>query len=1090
MLIEAPVYVCLLLSESGEAGEIVRISALRPPAERSAGAPRAGTPNAEPLPAAGAFERLARPARRFSLAQARATGLSNSALDAAPELDVALQDFLEFSAGAGAWIVPDGAAARASLDRAAARAGFPRGFGIRVLGSSELGALVHPTVCRRGVADLVAHYGLASCGSGGEAGGTTPALLQTLWAHLEEDLLKLPLPVLAELNWLLAKSAHPLAGLLKQAETSGVESQFSSSFTAGKLSIASLFKDFSGIIKGLQGSGEERGLEEEAPEPVVPVARSEAAAFLNPGGPLAGTLANYEERREQGALAGEVAEAFSSGRHLLAEAGTGVGKSLAYLVPAVLFAQRNGRPVIVSTHTKNLQSQLFHKDLPILRKALGTDFKAALLKGRPNYLCARKFMYTLQEAAHELDEDERAALLPVVSWATRTEDGDVAELAAFSPEQHPQLWDRLHTVGEDCLARQCPFYHRCYVYKARGLARAADVVVCNHALVFADLNQEHGALPAYQEIVFDEAHTLEDVATEHLACEIAPRRVYRMLGKLFRTPQGSSAGKGLLPALLFQLEMAKSEFPGASFESIRAHVLEAIQAIGPATAGTEKLFELLREWFEAPAAESGDAALVAPHVPRERGRTEVRGVGRANFLAPSNSAPDRRESRLPSRAPSRGGRSGEERRRYSAEGLRPDERELFTRARESAIAGLGRLRKTLAVLDEDFEEIRKREVARARELQKEIGALGLFLQELISDVEFVTQANEPNYVYWVERMGPRSLRAVGAPLDLAGLLHEQLYERKRSVVLTSATLSVAQAAQTPGSAGVPPAGAHNAAEPYRRWVGLGSDSEEISRAQDARATDSFDFLKQRLGLTLCAEGRLEEVLLGSPFDYARQCRLYLPTFLPEPESRDFGAALSAAIAQWAVASGGRALVLYTSYAALSAGAAALRKALAPEGIEVLAQGEDGSRETLLAKLKAGGRTILLGTASFWEGVDVSGAALSLLVIAKLPFAAFKDPIVQARCELLEAQGQDPFMHFSVPNAILRLRQGFGRLIRSKTDRGVVVLCDKRVLTKRYGAAFLRALPAQAIRSPDAERLVEEVHAFLAPSPEEQANGCP
>ncbi|MCZ7646902.1 MAG: hypothetical protein M5U26_16705 [Planctomycetota bacterium] len=318
----------------------------------------------------------------------------------------------------------------------------------------------------------------------------------------------------------------------------------------------------------------------------------------------------------------------------------------------------------------------------------------------------------------------------------------------------------------------------------------------------------------------------------------------------------------------------------------------------------------------------------------------------------------------------------------------------------------------------------------------------------------------------MERLGKRALRAVGAPLDLAALLHGQLYERKRAVILSSATLSVRDAGAE-GSGFAP--------------LAFQSKIQNPKSKIDAPHPKSFEYLKHRLGLSLCAPGQLDELLEGSPFDYATQCRLYVPTFLPEPgggRERGFNEALAGALAPLALAAGGRTLALFTSYESLRHNAAALRRALAPEGLEVLAQGEDGSREALLARLKSGARTVLLGTASFWEGVDVPGDALSLLVIAKLPFAVFTDPLVQGRCELLEAQGKDPFLHFSVPNAILRLRQGFGRLIRSKTDRGVVVLCDKRVLTKRYGPAFLRALPVAARKAPDPERLAAEVGEFL------------
>ncbi|MCW8130618.1 MAG: hypothetical protein KIS92_09735 [Planctomycetota bacterium] len=1080
MLLDAPVFLTVVTSEPAGEGDLVFFQAER--LERAGGEEHLRT-----------LERFAQPSSRLTLAQARTTGLTNQQLDEAPDLDEALQDLVEFSDGASAWVVADGAAVRESLKRAASRAGFPRAFGPPVAGADELGGLVLPTVCRRGVADLIAHYGLAdfSPSQPPDAGAASavapassrlsPALLRELWARLEADLLKVPLPVLAEMNWLLSKSPHPLKVLLKKAESSAVEAQFAQTFSSGKLSITSLYKDYSELIKRLQPKGEEDS-PDEGPIDAEPVAPGQAAELLGPVGPLAKSLPAYEHRREQIEMAERVASAFGSGRHLLSEAGTGVGKSIAYLVPAILFAKQNERPVVVSTHTKNLQSQLFHKDIPLLKRALPVEFTAALLKGRPNYLCLRKFTYTLQEAAHELDEDERAALLPVMNWSTQTKDGDVAELAAFSPEQHPELWDRLHTVGEDCLSRACPFYHRCFVYKARAAARLADVVVCNHALVFADLNKENGSLPNYGEIVFDEAHTLEDVATEHLACEITPRRLYRILTKLFRAPQGSSAGKGLLPSLLFQLEMAKAEFPEPLFESIREHVLNAIQAVSPANAGSDVFFDSIRDWFERAQAPGDDDSPVSLHVPRERGRSPVQ-LDESGQADPFFSEPARAQRR-PFGKQRGGAKAGDDRKRYSASTLRPEETDLFQEAKTSAISGLGRLRQTLDLLEEDFKEIKKRPVARARELHKELTAQNLFLQELISDLEFVVKSDEPNYVYWMEKLGRRAMRVVAAPLDLAAILHGQLYERKRSVVLTSATLSVRDAGADAGSGMAPikkpdmpePVAAEEAGElsPPDIWKERAGISVPVPHKK------SFEFLKHRLGLTLCEEGQVDELLEGSPFDYTKQCRLYLPVFLPPPESRDFNTGLSALVAKLAVASQGRALVLYTSYASLNAGAAYLRKALAPEGIEVLAQGEDGSREALLAKLKAGGRSVLLGTASFWEGVDVPGDALSLLIIAKLPFQVFTDPIIQGRCELLEAQGKDPFLHFSVPNAILKLRQGFGRLIRTKSDRGIVVLCDKRVLTKRYGPAFLRALPAQARQAHDADALAEEIGEFLAP----------
>jgi Rad3-related DNA helicase len=1069
-IISQPVFLALATTELNGEGRLARVSA-----ERT---------GADGLPLS--LERLVS-GPRLSMSQARLTGLTNAQLDSAPDADEVLQDLLEFSAGAEAWIVANGPAARTALRAAAASAGHARIPGPPVIGLDELSAVVLPTVGRRGLDDLREHYGLngdttpATTNAApaepapGDAPPTedsaaaffsdTPAAVRACYERLERDLLNLPLALLAEMNWLINKTEHPLKNVLKTAESLAVKNQFADTFTSGKVSLDKLFKDFSPIIERLSPDEDgAAGTGDAAVDAVLgkPVSGAEIAALLGPGGPLSRALDGYEERGEQIEMAQRVAASLSEGKHLLVEAGTGVGKSLAYLVPAILFAQRARRPVMIATHTKNLQSQLFHKDLPLLRKNLGVDFEAALLKGRPNYLCLRKFMYTLQESARELDDDERAQMLPIMTWAVQTRDGDVAELAAFSREQNYDLWDRLHTIGDDCLKRQCPFFNRCFVYKARGMARGADVVVLNHALVFADLNLDSGSLPKYREIIFDEAHRLEDVATEHLACEVTPKRAYKILNRLYRVTPGATAGKGLLPTLLMHLDQSRGEFPEALQQSIREHILNVMQAVDPANQGSDIFFNTLRDWTELPPDDDGDGGdgPARPHVPVERGRGGAT-MGAGGGLSPQ---------RLPMRR-KQSGSGSEERKRFSAATLRPDEAEKFTRGKEAGIAALGRLRQSLDVLEEDFKEIRKRPIPRSRELMTEIAAQNVFIRELIHDIEFVIRGEEPNYVYWSERWGRRAARVVAAPLDVAALLHEQLHEKKRSIIFASATLSVRDS----------DAGDAAGLSPYRIPPKATAAVAEAREKAGRPHPKSFEFLKTRLGLSLCEAGKLDELLLGSPFDYREQCQLYIPAFLPEPggfREKEFSQALSGMLCDLVMASGGRALVLYTSYAALTAGSVALKKMLQPEGIEVLAQGEDMSRESLLARLKAGRRTVVLGTASFWEGVDVRGDALSLLVIAKLPFAVFTDPIVQGRCELLEAAGKDAFLHFSVPHAILKLRQGFGRLIRSKIDRGVVVLADKRVLTKRYGAAFLRALPAQARTAASQDALVKSVREFL------------
>ncbi|MFH0938760.1 MAG: helicase C-terminal domain-containing protein [Planctomycetota bacterium] len=1086
-LIGQPVFLALTTTEPNGEGRLVRVRAQR---DRDA----------------KTLERLIH-VERLTASQARLTGISNAQLTRALDADEALQELIEFSAGAESCIVANGAATRLALRSAAQTVGFPRLPLPPALGVDELAAIVLPTVSRRGLSDIEDHYrstgegegsgtqesaiqsnGITApqCGTRSRSGTKKSAIqsnacfeteaIRRLWLRLEEDLLKLPLPLLAEMNGLINKTDHPLRQLLKKAEIQAVKNQFADTFGRGKLSLEKLFKNFSTIIERLvlEESGH---VEASVIAPLESITTEEIARLVGPGGPLAVNLPSYEERPEQLEMAQRVGQALTDGKHLLVEAGTGVGKSLAYLVPAVLFAQRAARPVMLSTYTKNLQSQLFFKDLPFLRQHLGVEFTAALLKGRSNYLCLRKFLYTLQESARELDDEDRAQLLPIMTWAVQTNSGDVVEMAAFSPEENYDLWDCLHTIGEDCLKRQCPFYQRCFLYKARGAARAADVVVLNHALVFAELNCEAGTLPPFNEIVFDEAHKLEDVATEHLACEVTPRAIFRILNRLFRAASGNSAGKGLLPALLSCLDQAQNEFTPSLMSSIRDHILTALQAVPPANNDTDLFFDIMRGWTDRITTISEDDTSVGL-VSLKRGRSGMTfEPGTRSDVVPSYQSFNRRKSGSP---------SGNDRKRFSAKTLRPDDVENFRHGKEAIISSLGRLRQALEKLEDDFKEIRKRAAPHSRELAKDISAQNLFLAELINNIEFVVKGEEPNYVYWSERLGQRGARIAAAPLDVSALLHDQLYDKKRSIIFTSATLSVRDV-DAGAAAGLAPLAKRSLNVPPDFRSHAKKEISDSGIEHDARTTSikphpkSFEFLKTRLGLSLCASDKLDELLLGSPFDYQSQCRLYVPTFLPEPNARlerDFSEALTALLAELILVSRGRTMALYTSYSALTAGARMLRNVLSPEGIEVLAQGIDGSRESLLARLKADRNTVLLGTASFWEGVDVQGEALSLLVIAKLPFAVFTDPIIQGRCELLEAAGKDPFLHFSVPNAILRLRQGFGRLIRSKTDKGVVVLADKRVLTKKYGAAFLRALPATAETMTSQDGLVRAVREFL------------
>jgi Rad3-related DNA helicase len=1067
-----PLFLALVASEPG-GGDLVRLQA-----EDHAG---------------NAFDQLLRPANPLTPAQCQRTGLTNQQLDAALDLEDALEALFPFAAEAEVWIVADSAEAGPLLQKAARRCGrageLEAPFDAPLLGLDQPAALVFPERLRPSLRELAALLNVAPA----DLPDASPTLIRAVWERLWEAYCELPLPLLGELNALNQDDlSDPLAVMTRCAESRAVQAKFDQAFASGKVSFESLFRDHGELLKRLNRFGGELNDTHDTHDthdtkesresktskdrtddaaatatfsPAAVEAGEEAARVLGPEGPLAEKLAGYELRPEQIELARRVAICLTDGRHLLAEAGTGVGKSLAYLTPAVFFAKTTGCPVVISTHTKNLQAQLFRKDLPFLAVALGVPFEAALVKGRSNYLCLRKLFFLLRDDAKMLDQTERSALRPLTAWAVKTETGDIEDAAAFPKETHWELWDRLHASGDDCLNRRCRQYKRCFLFKARALTRDAHVIVANHALLFSELGGEGGALPPYRHVVFDEAHTLENVAVEHLAKELSTRGVRRILQRLFYHAGGDRAGKGLLPALLWHLDASPQGPPGSLAEKIREHALRAIDLIPEAENASTAVFQTADYFLNAGPSPNGGAQ-----------------------------------------------------RRFSAPALGADEKEMFQQAKEHAVAGLGRLRQALKLILDDCGQSDDDLPEALWATQKDLAAQEKRLSELIGDLEFIMAGEAENYVFWAERTGgnrhPRhgkkgrgfqpgwnSVRWVAAPLDVAGLLHGQLFENTKSSILTSATLSVRDTSAGEKSGLSAPAAFGQAAERFAA-ARRAAKTPPANCDADAGADDAtrphpkcFEFVKLRLGLSFYGPERLDEILLGSPFDYARQCRLYIPTFLPEPGKRragygwdaesdnerkdDFEACFDEMVAQAVIAAEGRTLALYTSYAALRSAAKRMRPQLAAENIEVLAQGVDGPRELLLERLKENKRTVLLGTASFWEGVDVRGSALSLLIIAKLPFAVFTEPLIEARCDRLEALGKDPFLHYSVPTAILKLRQGFGRLIRSKEDCGVVILADKRVLTKRYGAAFLRALPAVAEPATDSDFLPKVIREFTS-----------
>ncbi len=706
---------------------------------------------------------------------------------------------------------------------------------------------------------------------------------------------------------------------------------------------------------------------------------------LGPDGLIAAHMRQYEDRPGQRALADAVTALYNDGGVGLLEAGTGVGKSMGYLVPALRWAAAAGERTVVSTATIALQEQLVGKDLPFLADAL-TDqpVRYALLKGWRNYLCLARLEQATAGGAALFEAGMRAELGTLAAWAERTGDGSLADLPT---PPRPEVWDEVSAEPDLCTRARCPHFERCFLFKARREAAQADVIVVNHHLLLSDVavrrttgNWDDAAvLPAYKRLVVDEGHHLEDAAAAHLGTSVTRRALQRAFGRLDRK------GKGLLSALVAKLAASTDLLSVASLELVQSRLIPSAHA---ARDRADLVFDLLQTWCEQqgnPVVRLTDAFA----------RDPVWAGGLSLALDELLAEVELLHEGL----------------RLVRERLETDERRL-----EALAPLLGEVR------------------AIAKRLQAAGDGLGRALKPKAADRDAT--------VRWVELRGKeRNVVVSSVPLDLAPILREDLFKRVDTAVLTSATLATRPRGGGASERGVPPHAA---------------DVRDGSTGADA-----FAFLAGRLGLTR-PDFAPRTAALPSPFDYPRQALLVVPTDTPAPNT-DPGRHLLAVVRHTldlCAASDGGAFVLFTSHKDVRAAADELRARGADRRWPLLVHGEDG-RDALLRRFRESGRAVLLGTATFWEGVDVPGDALRAMVIAKLPFRVPSEPVTAAHCEAIEAKGGDSFRDYMLPHAALRLKQGFGRLVRTAADRGVVVLSDSRAVTKGYGRDLLASLPPAA-----------------------------